>query len=124
MKLKRRNTINELLSWALSTKWNDLPIMKKRRKKEHRTQTFRAAVGAIILNENGKVLSFERMDISDAWQLPQGGLHEDETPLEAVKREVLEETGIEPKYLELLGTESRLLAYELPEEARSRETGL
>jgi len=112
-----------LLSWVLHIKWNDLPIMKKRRKKEQRAQTFRAGVGAIILNENGKVLGLERKDIPGAWQLPQGGLDEGETPLEAVRREVREETGIEPGHLELLASASRLLAYELPPEARSPKTG-
>jgi putative (di)nucleoside polyphosphate hydrolase len=97
--------------------------MKKRQKKEPRAQTFRAGVGAIILNENGKVLSMERKDIPGAWQLPQGGLDEGKTPLQAVWREILEETGIQPKHLELLASARRLLAYELPVEARSQKTG-
>ena len=86
-------------------------------------QTFRAGVGAVILNKKGKVLAFERRDIPGAWQLPQGGLDENESPLEAVKREIHEETGISIKNLELVSTESRLLAYELPPEARSKKTG-
>ena len=98
--------------------------MKKNRPKiEHRTQTFRAGVGAVILNENGKVLGLERKDIPGAWQLPQGGLDENETPPEAVKREIREETGIEASDLELLASAPRWLAYELPEEARSKKIG-
>jgi putative (di)nucleoside polyphosphate hydrolase len=92
-------------------------------KKTSRTQTFRAGAGAVIFNKNGKVLGLERKDIPGAWQLPQGGLEENELPLEAVKREVREETGILAKDLELLSAESRLLAYELPLEARSKKTG-
>ena len=95
---------------------------KTRQKEAPRTQTFRAGVGAVILNKNGKVLGLERKDIPDAWQLPQGGL-EDESPLEAIKREIHEETGIDASDLELLSTGSRLLAYELPVEARSQKTG-
>ena len=38
--------------------------------------------------------------------------------MEAVKREIHEETGIEANDLELLSTASKLLAYELPPEAR------
>ena len=92
-------------------------------KKTSRTQTFRAGAGAVILNKKGKVLGLERKDIPGAWQLPQGGLKEGESPLEAVKREVHEETGIKAKELELLSAASRLLAYELPPEARSKKIG-
>jgi len=91
--------------------------------KRKRSQKFRAGAGAVILNKNGKVLGLERKDIPGAWQLPQGGLDEDESPLEAAKREVYEETGIEAKHLELLSNKPRLLAYELPAEARTRKTG-
>lgn len=91
-------------------------------KKKARAQTFRAGVGAVILNKGGKVLAFERRDIPDAWQLPQGGL-EEESPLEAVKREIREETGIKAGDLQLLSECSRPLAYELPPEARSKKTG-
>jgi len=98
-------------------------MKKNRPKKEHRAQTFRAGVGAVIVNEAGKVLGLERKDIPGAWQLPQGGLDEGETPVEAVKREIQEETGIEPSHLELLMSAPRWLAYELPEEARSKKIG-
>jgi putative (di)nucleoside polyphosphate hydrolase len=92
-------------------------------KRTSRTQTFRAGAGAVILNRKGKVLGLERKDIPGAWQLPQGGMEEGESPLEAVEREVREETGIKAKDLELLSAESRLLAYELPPEARSKKIG-
>ncbi|MBN1451486.1 MAG: RNA pyrophosphohydrolase [Anaerolineales bacterium] len=96
---------------------------KKRQKKEHVAQTFRAGVGAIILNGNGKVLGLERKDIPGAWQLPQGGLDGNEAPEQAVRREIWEETGIEGSDLELLASTPRWLAYELPEEARSKKIG-
>jgi putative (di)nucleoside polyphosphate hydrolase len=92
-------------------------------KRTHRTQTFRAGAGAVILDKRGKVLGLERKDIPGAWQLPQGGLDEGESPLEAAKREVREETGIKAKDLELLSAASQLLAYELPHEARTKKTG-
>lgn len=92
-------------------------------KKETRAQTFRAGVGAVILDKRGNVLGLERRDIPGAWQLPQGGLDEGETPLEAAKREILEETGIKESDLHLVTEKSPLLAYELPEEARSEKIG-
>ena len=97
-------------------------MTKKKPKKKHHAQTFRTGVGAVILNKKGKVLGLERKDTPGAWQLPQGGL-EDETPLEAAIREIREETGIESNDLQLLAEAPRLLAYELPPEARSRKLG-
>ncbi|MGB7872784.1 MAG: RNA pyrophosphohydrolase [Anaerolineales bacterium] len=97
--------------------------MKTARKKAPHAQTFRACVAAVILGKKGKVLAFERNDIPGSWQFPQGGLGEDESPLESVKREIREETGIKAGNLELLSTASRLLAYELPEEARTKKLG-
>ena len=86
-------------------------------------QYFRAGVGAVIINAGGLTLALERADIPDAWQLPQGGLEASEEPLQAVFREVAEETGISEKELELLDTYPGLLVYELPAGARSEKTG-
>ena len=97
--------------------------MKNSRKKSSHLQIFRAGVGAVIINESGQVLGLERKHILGAWQFPQGGLKQDEAPLDAVVREVLEETGIEEGNLELLASSSRWLAYELPEEARTEKVG-
>lgn len=85
---------------------------------------FRANVGAIIINELDEVLVFERADVKDAWQMPQGGIEAGEAPREAVLREIGEETGIPPDKLELLAEASEWLAYELPEQYRSSKTGL
>ena len=64
-------------------------------------QYFRAGAGAMIVNDEGHVLAIERADIAGAWQLPQGGLDEDEEPLDAAYREIAEETGIEKADLEV-----------------------
>jgi putative (di)nucleoside polyphosphate hydrolase len=86
--------------------------------------TFRVGVGAVIIQESGKVLSFERTDIHKSWQFPQGGKKPDETYLEAVYREIKEETGIKKNDLELLRYEPGFFAYEIPAEDRSYKTGL
>jgi len=98
-------------------------MTRGRAKKKQQPQTFRAGVGAIILNGKDQVLALERKNIPGAWQFPQGGLKGDETPLEAVKREIYEETGIQERDLELLAIAPRWLAYELPEEARTNKIG-
>jgi putative (di)nucleoside polyphosphate hydrolase len=84
---------------------------------------FRAGVGAVIIDGRGLVLALERAGMAGAWQLPQGGLKGGEEPLDAVCREISEETGISQGELELLDTAPEPLAYELPPQARSRKTG-
>ena len=85
--------------------------------------TFRANVGAVIADPSGRVLVLERADISGSWQFPQGGIAAGEEPLDAVYREVFEETGIDPADLEHIATHPEWLAYELPKEARAAKTG-
>ena len=91
--------------------------------REPESPTFRTGVGALIMSDSGQVLSFERADLPGSWQLPQGGLHIGETPLEAVWREVHEETGITAEHLTPLQDNTILLAYELPAQHRSAKTG-
>jgi putative (di)nucleoside polyphosphate hydrolase len=55
---------------------------------------YRPNVAAIIRREDGRVLIGERSDFPGSWQFPQGGIDEGESPAEAVRREVLEETGL------------------------------
>ena len=88
-----------------------------------RSSYFRANVGAVLCNAEGEVLAFERSDVPGAWQLPQGGLEEDESPREAVLREVEEETGLAADALTFLGAHPDLLAYELPPDLRTEKTG-
>ena len=56
-------------------------------------------VRAIILNERGEVLLQRRTDM-DLWGLPSGSVELDETALEALAREVFEETGLEVRQAE------------------------
>ena len=55
---------------------------------------YRPCVGIILLNGDGHVFVGQRIDSSvEAWQMPQGGIDEGETPLQAGMREMLEEVG-------------------------------
>nr|WP_157255068.1 NUDIX domain-containing protein [Nonomuraea typhae] len=58
------------------------------------------SVGAAVIGDDGRFLAMRRSD-TGAWQLPGGVVERGEGPLEAVRREVLEETGvlIEPERL-------------------------
>jgi putative (di)nucleoside polyphosphate hydrolase len=87
------------------------------------SQYFRAGAGAVIVDRRGLVLALERVDTPGAWQLPQGGLKASESPLQAVFREVEEETGISKRRLVLLDAYPEPLAYELPVDAWAKKTG-
>ncbi len=54
--------------------------------------------------------------ITDAWQMPQGGIDEGEAPREAALRELGEETGIAPEKVEFVAETPYWLRYDLPEE--------
>lgn len=51
------------------------------------------SVAAIILERDGKYLLVRKPRKEHAWQLPQGGVDEGETLIEAAKRELSEECG-------------------------------
>ena len=55
---------------------------------------YRRCVGIMILNKKNEILVGKRIDHpSGYWQMPQGGIDENENPEEAVWREMLEEIG-------------------------------
>ena len=74
----------------------------------------RIGVGAIVLNKENKVFVGKRRDNPvDKWQMPQGGVERNESYLNALKRELYEETSI--KSIEVLKEFDGWLEYELPE---------
>ena len=74
---------------------------------------YRPNVGIILLNECGHVFWARRIG-RDGWQFPQGGMRSDETPIEAMYRELEEETGLLPQHVEVLGSTPGWLRYRLP----------
>ena len=61
-----------------------------------------------------KVFWARRVGGHDAWQFPQGGINEGETPEAAVMRELHEEIGVAEGSVKVLGQTSGWLKYELP----------
>ena len=74
---------------------------------------FRPNVGIVLMREDGRVFWARRIR-RDGWQFPQGGMNTDETPLEAMYRELQEETGLDPAHVEVLGATPGWLRYRLP----------
>ena len=79
---------------------------------------FRANVGAIVVDATGRMMVFERSDLADQWQLPQGGIDDDETPVEAAWRELAEETGLTDDHVRLVDEFPEWTAYAYPDGAR------
>lgn len=75
----------------------------------------RSGTGGVTRDE---VMAFERVDVPGAWQLPQGGIDEGESPLEAAWRELGEETGLGSDHVRLIGEFDDWTAYELPASGR------
>ena len=57
---------------------------------------FRPNVGIVICNAVDQVLWGRRINGRDSWQFPQGGMRRDETPEQAMYRELEEEVGLRP----------------------------
>lgn len=74
---------------------------------------FRPNVGIILVNSLGQVLWARRVG-QDAWQFPQGGIQQDESPEQAMYRELEEEIGLQPADVELLAVTRGWLRYRLP----------
>ena len=74
----------------------------------------RTGVGIAVLNAQNKVFVGKRKDNPfDKWQMPQGGVDSNEPLLQAMKRELLEETSI--RNIKVLKEFDQWLEYELPE---------
>lgn len=78
------------------------------------SEGFRANVGIIVTNRKGQLLWAKRFGSHDAWQFPQGGVDDHETPLEAMYRELKEELGMNPSDVSVLAESKDWLRYRLP----------
>ena len=77
---------------------------------------YRPNVGIVIFNSKKKIWCGRRLGINtkDAWQLPQGGIDDNESPLEAAVREAYEETGIQS--IKKISKIDEWIKYELPKD--------
>lgn len=81
---------------------------------------YRPNVGAVLFDAAGRVFVARRADMPNAegapggWQLPQGGIDENEDPRGAVLRELAEEIGTDRA--EIIGEHPDWVQYDLPAE--------
>ena len=74
----------------------------------------RIGVGIVLLNHENNIFVGKRIDNpKSSWQMPQGGVDQNENFLQAARRELEEETGI--KSVKLIKALDGWLNYDLPE---------
>jgi len=76
---------------------------------------FRANVGIILAQGDGRVLWARRVGGRAGWQFPQGGMQPGESPEDALFRELGEEVGLGAEQVQILGSTRDWLRYRLPE---------
>jgi putative (di)nucleoside polyphosphate hydrolase len=70
----------------------------------------------MLLNPLKQIWTGLRYDIKDAWQMPQGGIDDSESPRDAAFRELYEEIGVKASDVTVLAETKEWLSYDLPEE--------
>jgi putative (di)nucleoside polyphosphate hydrolase len=74
---------------------------------------YRANVGIMVVNSEHKIMAGEAFHYPGEWMMPQGGIDALETPEQAMKRELVEETTLEFSQTRLLKKHSQWVAYQL-----------
>ena len=86
---------------------------------DYKDRPYRPCVGIVLFNRDGMVFVGQRIEnFAEAWQMPQGGIDEGESLLEAGKREMLEEIGT--NNAEYIGEFPEWLEYDIPPKLANR----
>jgi putative (di)nucleoside polyphosphate hydrolase len=86
----------------------------------YKSLPYRPCAGMMVFNRDGLVFvgrrssGPEHIDLTHVWQMPQGGIDENEDPYRAALRELYEETNM--RSVEKLGEIADWLAYDIPRE--------
>ncbi|MFN8412861.1 MAG: NUDIX domain-containing protein [Anaerolineales bacterium] len=82
--------------------WSKLPLWVHFLAAKIVRPKFRAAVAALIFDEQGRILLFKHTYRKFEWGIPAGGLEHHEQPKDAIQREFFEETGMQIQVEKLL----------------------
>jgi len=74
---------------------------------------YRPNVGIVLVNPRNEVFWGKRVR-EHAWQFPQGGIKPGESPEQAMYRELMEEVGLKPEHVRILGRTRHCLRYNVP----------
>lgn len=81
---------------------------------------YRPNVGIVLCNANNQVFWGKRIR-EHSWQFPQGGIKYGESPEQAMYRELMEEVGLRPEHVKILGRTRDWLRYDVPTNWIKRE---
>jgi len=81
---------------------------------------YRSNVGIVICNAHNDVFWGKRVR-QNSWQFPQGGIKHGESPEQAMFRELMEEVGLAPEHVRILGRTRDWMRYDVPRDWMRRE---
>ena len=74
-------------------------------------QQYRLNVGIMIVNREQKILAGDAIHYPGEWMMPQGGIDHPESALDAMQRELYEETGLQNQQVRLIREHDEWLRY-------------
>lgn len=113
-----------MLKKILGKLWRKSPPLLRRILVRNTQTTFTISVGAIVVNAEGKVLLLDHvLRPASGWGIPGGFINANETPDQAVRREICEEIGLEIEDVRLHGVQIINRHLEILFRARARAAG-
>ena len=78
------------------------------------TERYRPNVGIMLVNQEHRILVGEAFHYPGDWMMPQGGIAPEESPQDAMRRELYEETGLNFEQVGLLKEHEGWIRYRFP----------